>query len=101
MLERLFEYYPDNSTCRIMLCENYRSHSAIIEFTSDLFYDNQLTAASDQPQHPGYFPLTFFSASGEDIQHDNSTGFYNIAEVLIKFLCQIHVVSVSTLCFQA
>ncbi|XP_060071826.1 probable helicase with zinc finger domain [Ylistrum balloti] len=81
MLERLHELYPDDVHCKVMLCENYRSHSAIIDFTSDLFYDSQLTASSDQPRHPLYYPLTFYSARGEEVQHENSIGFYNIAEV--------------------
>ncbi|XP_033744648.1 probable helicase with zinc finger domain [Pecten maximus] len=81
MLERLHELYPDDVPCKVMLCENYRSHSAIIDFTSDLFYDSQLTASSEQPCHPLYYPLTFYSARGEEVQHENSIGFYNIAEV--------------------
>ncbi|OWF45624.1 helicase with zinc finger domain [Mizuhopecten yessoensis] len=81
MLERLHELYPDDVPCKVMLCENYRSHSAIIDFTSDLFYESQLMASSDQPCHPLYYPLTFYSARGEEVQHENSIGFYNIAEV--------------------
>ncbi|XP_062616187.1 probable helicase with zinc finger domain isoform X1 [Saccostrea cucullata] len=81
MLDRLYELYPDDCPCKIMLCENYRSHEAIIDFTSDLFYDGKLISSGNQPAHPNYYPLTFFSTRGEDLQHENCTGFYNIAEV--------------------
>ena len=84
IIERLFELYPDNAPCRIMLVDNYRSHSAIIDFTSDLFYDSQLRTAGEQPQHPIYYPLTFYSTRGEEVQHQNSTGFYNTSEVCVK-----------------
>lgn len=84
LLDRLYELYPDDCPCKIMLCENYRSHEAIIDFTSDLFYDGKLIPSGNQPAHPSYYPLTFFSTRGEDLQHENSTGFYNIAEVCEK-----------------
>lgn len=80
-LERLYEVYPSSSQCQIMLCENYRSHRAIIDFTSELFYGNKLVASGNQPRHPHSYPLAFFTARGEDVQHQNSTGFYNNAEV--------------------
>lgn len=31
LLERLYDLYPADSPCKIMLVENYRSHSAIIK----------------------------------------------------------------------
>lgn len=30
LLDRLYEHYPAEFPCRILLCENYRSHEAII-----------------------------------------------------------------------
>ncbi|KAK3583585.1 hypothetical protein CHS0354_039403 [Potamilus streckersoni] len=81
LLERLYDLYSDSSPFKIMLCENYRSNSAIVDFTSNLFYDNQLAASGNPEPHGVYYPLTFFTARGEDIQHENSTGYYNIAEV--------------------
>ena len=80
-LERMYEHYPSGNQCHIMLCENYRSHKAIIDFTSELFYGNKLVASGNQPRHPIFYPLTFFTARGEDVQHQNSTTFYNNAEV--------------------
>lgn len=31
LLDRLYEHYPPEYPCRILLCENYRSHEAIIK----------------------------------------------------------------------
>lgn len=64
-----------------MLRENYRSNSAIVQFTSELFYENKLEARGKQPAHHVYYPLTFYAARGEDLQHQNNTGFHNISEV--------------------
>ena len=45
LLERLYDLYPAGYPCKILLCENYRSHSAIINYTSELFYEQQLVAS--------------------------------------------------------
>ncbi|XP_075418227.1 putative helicase with zinc finger domain isoform X1 [Tenrec ecaudatus] len=81
LLDRLYEHYPAEFPCRILLCENYRSHEAIINYTSDLFYEGKLMASGKQPAHKDFYPLTFFTARGEDVQEKNSTAFYNNAEV--------------------
>ncbi len=81
LLERLYHLYPADFPCKIMLCENYRSHEAIIKYTSDLFYDQKLLASGRQPAHGEWHPLTLFSTKGEDMQDVNSTSFYNDAEV--------------------
>lgn len=86
LLERLYDMYPDDGPNKVMLCENYRANRAIIEFTSELFYDNKLKASKDPVAHSVYYPLTFFTARGEEVQHENSSGYYNIAEV-IKYVC--------------
>ena len=31
LLERLYDHYPTNFPCKILLCENYRAHEAIIQ----------------------------------------------------------------------
>ena len=80
-LERLYDLYPAEHPCKILLCENYRSHKAIIDYTSELFYDNKLVASGNQPAHAKFHPLSFFCAKGEDVQHQNSTAYYNNAEV--------------------
>ncbi|KAL5018495.1 hypothetical protein ScPMuIL_004217 [Solemya velum] len=61
LLEKLYEMYSSQSPLKIMLRENYRSNSAIVQFTSELFYENKLEA--------------------RDLQHQNNTGFHNISEV--------------------
>lgn len=81
LLERLYDHYPANYPTKILLCENYRAHEAIIKFTSELFYDQKLIASGKQPRHEKFYPLTFFTTRGEDIQDKNSTAFYNNAEV--------------------
>lgn len=81
LLERLYDLYPVNSPCKIMLVENYRSHSAITKYTSDLFYEGRLIASGKQAAHPKFYPLTFFTARGEDFQDPNSTAFHNNSEV--------------------
>ncbi|KAM7067154.1 putative helicase with zinc finger domain isoform 2-T5 [Molossus nigricans] len=81
LLDRLYEHYPAEFPCRILLCENYRSHEAIINYTSELFYEGKLMASGKQPAHKDFYPLTFFTARGEDVQEKNSTAYYNNAEV--------------------
>ncbi|XP_033117671.1 probable helicase with zinc finger domain [Anneissia japonica] len=81
LLERLHDLYPLEHQCKILLCENYRSHEAIVAYASKLFYEGKLLSSGQQPASEKYFPLTFFTARGEDVQDKNSTTFYNIAEV--------------------
>jgi len=81
LLERLYDLYPQNFPCKILLCENYRSHEAIINYTSELFYDQKLIASGKQLEHDLWYPLTLFTARGEDVQDVNSTSFYNNSEV--------------------
>ncbi|KAI4471147.1 dna2/nam7 helicase family [Holotrichia oblita] len=81
LLERLYDHYPTAFPCKILLSENYRAHEAIIQFTSESFYDQKLVACGKQPKHDVYYPLTFFTTRGEDIQDQNSTAFYNNSEV--------------------
>ncbi|XP_046398120.1 probable helicase with zinc finger domain isoform X2 [Ischnura elegans] len=81
LLERLYDHYPPTFPCKILLCENYRAHEAIIQFTSELFYEQKLISSGKQPRHDRFYPLTFFTTSGEDVQDTNSTAFYNNSEV--------------------
>ncbi|KAL1450587.1 hypothetical protein WDU94_002930 [Cyamophila willieti] len=81
LLERLYDHYPSSYPCKILLRENYRAHEAIIEFTSELFYEQQLISSGNQPRHDKFHPLTFFTTRGEDVQDHNSTAFYNNSEV--------------------
>jgi hypothetical protein len=56
------------------------------QFTSELFYDQKLISSSKQPQHEKFYPLTFFTTRGEDVQDLNSTAFYNNSEVSKSYL---------------
>jgi hypothetical protein len=91
LLERLYDHYPTNFPTKILLCENYRAHEAIIKFTSELFYDQKLIASGKQPRHEKFYPLTFFTSRGEDVQDKNSTAFYNNSEVyeIVDRVCEL------------
>ncbi|XP_036195782.1 probable helicase with zinc finger domain isoform X4 [Myotis myotis] len=52
-----------------------------LSYTSELFYEGKLMASGKQPAHKDFYPLTFFTARGEDVQEKNSTAYYNNAEV--------------------
>lgn len=41
LLERLYDLYPADSPCKIMLVENYRSHSAIIKVCRGVYFLHQ------------------------------------------------------------
>ena len=81
LLERLYYHYPPEHPCKVLLCENYRSHEAIVSYTSEMFYDQRLLTSGRQEPHPAWPPLTFFTARGEDMQDPNSTSYYNNSEV--------------------
>lgn len=91
LLERLYDHYPADFPCKILLCENYRAHEAITKFTSELFYDQKLIASGKQPKHEKFYPLTFFTTRGEDVQDKNSTAFYNNSEVyeVVERVCEL------------
>ncbi|XP_036306653.1 probable helicase with zinc finger domain isoform X4 [Pipistrellus kuhlii] len=52
-----------------------------LSYTSELFYEGKLMASGKQPAHKDFYPLTFFTARGEDVQEKNSTAYFNNAEV--------------------
>ena len=81
LLERLYYMYPHDFPCKIMLCENYRSHEAIVSYTSDMFYAQKLVASGRQPSHMSWYPLTFFTARGEDFLAACNTSYHNNSEV--------------------
>lgn len=91
LLERLYDHYPSTFSCKILLSENYRAHEAIINYASESFYDQKLIASGRQPRHELYYPLTFFTTRGEDVQDKNSTGFYNNSEVyeIVERVCEL------------
>ena len=105
LLERLYDYYTSfegselADLCTVRLRENYRSDKAIVSLTSELFYADGLVASSNQPRHKDFYPLTFFTARGDDEQHVNSTAFYNNAEVTF-LLRTVAIFDAHTVCMQ-
>ncbi|XP_052276348.1 uncharacterized protein LOC127875362 isoform X2 [Dreissena polymorpha] len=94
LIERLNKSYPKGSVYKIILCENYRSNSAIVDFTS-AFYDYPLKAVKNQPRHDELYPLAFFAVRGEEkmLEDDVKSGYYNEDEVQevveqVQFLTQ-------------
>ena len=64
LLERLYDRYPADFSFRIVLCDNYRSHTSIVQFTSELFYDNRLKSVGPNVPHQEFAPLSFYVAKG-------------------------------------
>ena len=63
---------------KIMLCENYRSHKAIIQYTSDLFYEQKLLASGRQTPYKDWFPLSVFTARGERISKTQNSSLIRV-----------------------
>ncbi|CAD6232230.1 GSCOCG00001810001-RA-CDS [Cotesia congregata] len=83
LLERLHNLYPPRHPCRINLCQNYRSHAAIVQLTSNLFYGNEIESSGPLlPEAPNFKPLIFYAVAGTEIQGEFSTGFYNDEEAV-------------------
>lgn len=82
----------------VTLTKNYRSHRYLVDYSSDLFYEKRLIAASHQPMHQNWHPLTFLAACGESVQSKYGVGYSNQAEVLclvdgIKHTMYVYVYS--------
>ena len=76
----------------VKLLNNYRSHSDIIRFPSDQFYDGELEPCGD-PSSTGSclnldilgsskYPVIFSAVEGNDMREASSPSFFNPAEVL-------------------
>ncbi|GFR64003.1 RNA helicase Mov10l1, partial [Elysia marginata] len=75
-----------------MLVNNYRSHPAILELPSRLFYFSQLKPQADPklthtlsgwPLLPANgFPVVFHGVRGEDLREENSPSWFNPAETM-------------------
>ncbi|XP_066546021.1 probable helicase with zinc finger domain [Amia ocellicauda] len=90
LLERLCALYPEPCCCRLELNEQYRTQQHIVSLVSELFYGGELRAASKQPAHKDFFPVSFFVAWGAE---KSCCGYYNYAEVLevveqVESLCK-------------
>ncbi|XP_023327482.1 putative helicase MOV-10 isoform X3 [Eurytemora carolleeae] len=103
LLERMMEnpvYMPGadlqyNSRFITKLVKNFRSHPAILDLPSRLFYSNELVPAADPvlvnslvefPGIPtrarGKFPLIFHGVVGQDQREERSPSFFNPEEIV-------------------
>lgn len=67
--------------CQVVLEDNYRSHEALVRFTSESFYGGRLRALGSPGPHHLLHALSFFAARGEDVPRDGSTSYVNYMEV--------------------
>ncbi|XP_055599080.1 putative helicase MOV-10 [Uranotaenia lowii] len=108
MLERLMnlQVYRKNSSTGAhdnrfitKLLKNYRSHTAILNFSNEKFYQNELEAcaseenthwALDWPELPSLkFPIIFESTMGRLARDKISTSYYNKKEIdMVTFYLQ-------------
>lgn len=76
----------------------FHINNSFLQYTSDLFYEGRLVASGKQTAHPKFYPLTFFTARGEDFQDPSSTAFHNNSEVnrqiflLTKGVLSVHAI---------
>lgn len=68
--------------CQVVLEDNYRSHEALVRFTSECFYGGHLRAVGSPGPHHLLEPLSFFAARGADKLCDGSTSYINEMEVV-------------------
>ena len=89
-LEMLPEYEREPlSRCKVNLVENFRSQHTIVEFLSELFYEDSLIANPPSLVGPVNFPaLSFLHVSGDEQSLHGSPSFYNNdeADMTIKAL---------------
>lgn len=89
LVHRLFEHYKmyayvvEGSLPNILLKSNYRTKMEILRFLAAVFYGgpDKLVACSTQNQIESVVPLTFYTAFGREMQDDDSTSYYNMAEI--------------------
>jgi helicase MOV-10 len=76
----------------IKLVNNFRSHSAILKFPNENFYDGDLKQFGEHSVINSFlglsclpakkFPIVFHSISGKDDRESSSPSFFNIDEVV-------------------
>ena len=89
-LEMLPEYEREPLyRCKVNLVENFRSQHTIVEFLSELFYEDSLIANPPSLEGPVNFPaLSFLHVSGDEQSLHGFPSFYNEeeAQLTIKAL---------------
>lgn len=85
VVERLKLHYSSihGSPVSIALTWNYRNHPVILRFLSSIFYGRAdvLVPCTQQSPVDAVKPMNFFAAQGEETQDEQSTSWYNMAEV--------------------
>jgi helicase MOV-10 len=82
----------------VKLVKNWRSHSAILEFSNLMFYNGELKPSSDPVLTHSMlnsdtlvtkgFPLIFHGITGRDEREASSPSFFNVGEAsLVKKYC--------------
>lgn len=82
-----------NSKVMTKLLNNYRSHPAILNLPTSMFYDNELWPMADKLVRESLckwaglpmkgFPLIFHSVVGKDAREEKSPSFFNPEEAVI------------------
>jgi superfamily I DNA and/or RNA helicase len=94
LFEKLIEKYPEAS---VMLNTQYRANEKIMEFSSQMFYQNQLNAHESVKNYalsPDEPVITFLDTAGcgfSEILHPENLSYYNPEEarILIRYLKQL------------
>ncbi|KAI6658962.1 helicase with zinc finger domain-like [Oopsacas minuta] len=87
-----FELLPEYQTeslqkCKVELTENFRSQETIVQFLSDLFYDESLKANPPSLLGPTSYPaLSFLHVSGDEQSLHGFPSFYNKEEAQLTIL---------------
>lgn len=89
LLEKLVGRYPD---AVVLLQEQYRMHNAIMQYSSQVFYESKLQASASVRNHlifPGDKPVVFIDTAGcgfEELREGNAISNPEEAAFLLKHL---------------
>ena len=90
MLQRINRFYNRkvlvSNTPSVTLLKNYRCHSEILELSSALFYNSQLSCARASESHPlAPYPLLFVCSSFDDtVQSCGESSDANEASIVLQ-----------------
>ncbi|KAF8651822.1 hypothetical protein AX16_004647 [Volvariella volvacea WC 439] len=92
MSRELYESQRGNGATLVKLTKNYRSHSDILKFPNERFYQGELEPCGDKATVEYYlgssylptksFPIVFHAVHGQDDREASSPSFFNATEVL-------------------
>ena len=88
--ERIMNLYRNNNKNNMVsLLNNYRAHPALLQVTSDLFYDSTLKCCADLTkvnslaEWNNNFPLLFQGCIGKDVYVEEQNSFYNQQDIFL------------------